>query len=415
MKPPTDHKALLVIGHQWPEPEATAAGQRMWQLLSGFREAGYHITFACARGTEKYGMDLGAEGIEAVPIRLNHSSFDQWLSQSGFDLVLFDRFLTEEQFSWRIREHLPACTLLLDTEDLHSLRHSRETAVRANREWEVSDWLENPLFYRELASIIRCDLSLIISRAEMDLLLTHLPFLEGKLCYLPFRFPRADATSQPGFGQRQDFVFVGNGKHNPNLDAIPVLKSAIWPELRQHFPKASLRIYGAYLPESILRLDAPEDRFEVRGWAKDLEAVFTEHRLQLAPLRFGAGVKGKILNGLRFGMPTLSTPVGWEGICQDLQEADFIAEPPEAFIRKAVRLYTCEATWRDALQKQMRASTPHFGTSLRTLLESLEGLKEAEESGPQAQKVLQKLLRHQAFDRLRYLSKWIEAKEGRGN
>ena len=91
--------------------------------------------------------------------------------------------------------------------------------MRANRVWEVSDWLESPVLYRELASILRCDLSLIISGTERDLLLTHLPFLKGKLHYLPFQFSPENLSPGPRFSGRRGFVFVGNGKHRPNLDA----------------------------------------------------------------------------------------------------------------------------------------------------------------------------------------------------
>jgi len=409
----SDHKKMLVIGLQWPEPDATAAGQRMWQLLQGFCSAGYRITFASAAAGEEGSTPLQALGIATLPIQLNHSSFDQWLERTCFDLVLFDRFITEEQFGWRVREQLPNCTLLLDTEDLHSLRQSRETAVRANRAWEVSDWLESPVLYRELASILRCDLSLIISSTERDLLLTHLPFLKGKLHYLPFQFSPERLSPGSGFSGRRGFVFVGNGKHRPNLDAITLLHSEIWPRLRLLLPDTRMEIYGAYLPEAIQKLHAPEEGFEVKGWAPDLEPVFSNSRLQLAPLRFGAGIKGKILNALRFGLPTLSSLIGWEGIYEGEASVDFLAGTPEAFARKAALLYTNEAAWKRSLQEQLRAAAPHFAPSMEALLDAVENPGQRWDSLPEDQKVLQKMLRHQAFDRSRYLSRWIEAKENR--
>jgi hypothetical protein len=415
MKGGNDHKEMLVIGLGWPQPDATAAGQRMWQLLEGFLKSGYRITFASAAAREPYDANLESLGIRVRQIKLNHTSFDQWLQTTPFDLVLFDRFLTEEQFSWRVREQLPACTLLLDTEDLHSLRHSREAAVGENRPWEVSEWLESPMLYRELASILRCDLSLIISRTEMDLLLARLPFLKGKLHYLPFQFSRDDQPSRPGYSSRRGFVFVGNGKHRPNLDAISILKSEIWPGIRRLLPDAKLDIFGAYLPDSIQRLHAPEEGFVVQGWAHNLETVFASSRLQLAPLRFGAGIKGKLLNALRFGLPTLSTPIGWEGIYQGEGAADFLAAAPEDFVRKAVLLYSNEEKWKHALDTQLRASDPHFTPTLEALLETIQNLEENRETVREDHRVLQKMLQHQAFDRLRYLSRWIEAKENRSN
>lgn len=411
----TDRKELLVIGYEWPQPEATAAGQRMWQLLKGFCGAGYRVTFACAAGRQAHSVPLESLGIEARRIRLNHSSFDQFLKDSQYDAVLFDRFLTEEQYSWRIREQFPSCELILDTEDLHSLRESRETAIKENRTWRVSDWLESPIFYRELASMIRCDLSLIISEAELELLQSRLPFLRGRLLYLPFQFAPDSASAHRTFSDRNGFVFVGNGKHRPNTDAIFRLKSVIWPLLRNRLPETRLAIYGAYLPGEILSMDAPEEGFEIRGWAPKLETVFLESRLQLAPLRFGAGVKGKILNALRFRLPSVSTAVGWEGIYKGALPVDFLADSPEDFVSKAARLYTDQAAWTHSLDAQLLASAAHFKPSLKGLLEAIENWEERRGSLSEAESVLQKMLRNQAFDRVRYLSRWIEAKEDRSN
>jgi hypothetical protein len=387
----------------------------MWQLLKGFAQAGYQITFATAAVKEKHSASLEPLGITSHPIKLNHASFDRWLKTSRFEVVLFDRFLTEEQFSWRVREQLPQSVLLLDTEDLHSLRHSRESAVKENRYWEPSDWLKSPVLYRELASILRCDLSLIISRAELDLLHARLPFLEGRLMYLPFQFSPDEVSAGPGFSQRSGFVFVGNGKHRPNLDAIFRLKSRIWPVLRERVPNSCLKIFGAYLPTSIQNLNAPEEGFEVQGWAPELQPIFESARLQLAPLHFGAGVKGKILSALRFGLPTLSTAIGWEGIYEGTASVDFLAKDPGDFVKKAALLYASEGAWGRSLRLQLKASAHHFEPSLGPLLDAMENPAKRRESLPEASKVLQEMLRHQAFDRVRYLSRWIEAKQDRSN
>ncbi len=413
--PPFNSGKLLVLGHQWPEASATAAGQRMLQLLQGFREAGYHITFGCAAERTTLATDLETMGIETRTLRLNHPSFDAFLREGRFDIALFDRFMTEEQFGWRVRDQLPGCTLVLDTEDLHSLRHSRERALREGRPWKPSAWMEDPLFYRELASMLRADLTLIISRFEMDLLLEHLPFLEGTLCYLPFRFPAPDFSKVPGYEAREGFVFIGNGRHRPNLDAISVLKTEIWPLLSKRLKGAALHIYGAYLPEKTLAFHNPAERFQVHGWIPDTGPVLAQHRLQLAPLRFGAGVKGKILDAIRNGMPSVSTPIGWEGILTGAVAANFQAETPEAICQKAEVLYRDPGAWQRALEVQRSAAAPHFGTSMDAFFKALQ-----DTGGPSTMaggylKTLRAMLRHQAFDRVRYLSRWIEAKGAHGN
>ena len=330
-------------------------------------------------------------------------------------MVLFDRFITEEQFGWRVRDHLPECMLILDTEDLHSLRYSRENAIRSGGQWSPPDWTADPVFYRELASILRCDLSLIISTAEEQLLIGQVPLLSGKLLYLPFQFDRISDLDAPGFGQRADFVFVGNGRRRPNTDAIRQLKGDIWPLLSEVLPEAKLHVYGAYLPKAVQALHAPRERFLIHGWAPRLEPVLSSSRLQLAPLRFGAGVKGKILNALQFGLPTLSTRMGWEGIYDAAGRDGFAAESTRAFAEKAATLYHSQELWKKALALQQTAAATHFGNTMDALFDWIEIPGDRPAPSEPAQVILQNMLRDQAFDRVRYLSKWIEAKDRKQN
>lgn len=402
---------MLVLGHQWPEPDATAAGERILWLLKGFLDHGYRITFASAAGPGAYEADLESLGIEKVPIQLNDSRFDQFLDSRQFTLVLFDRFLTEEQFSWRVRDALPKAILLLDTEDLHSLRSSRADAVRHGRKWNRGDWVQHPLFYREIASMFRSDLSLIISNREMELLTAQVPLLKAQLLYLPFGMQSSSDEEVFKYEKRSGFIFVGNGKHRPNLDAITQLKKEIWPRIRALLPGVQLRIYGAYLPESVFQYHVPEEGFEVKGWASDLSAVFRDARLQLAPLRYGAGIKGKILKAARSGLPTMGTGVAFEGILMSSKAAGFTADNPDAFAQKAVKLYLEESQWNRTLLLQQEAAEVHLDTSFESLMGSLESLEDRTMDFSDETRMLRNLLRNEAFGRVRYLSRWIEAKE----
>lgn len=124
----TAHKKLLIIGFVWPEPKSSAAGSRMLQLIEVFQSENYHITFASTCGKGDKAFNLENLGIEQVTIQLNHSSFDEFIKVLDPDLVLFDRFMTEEQFGWRVAQQCPNALRILDTEDLHALRKGRQEA-----------------------------------------------------------------------------------------------------------------------------------------------------------------------------------------------------------------------------------------------------------------------------------------------
>ena len=119
-------KKLLIIGFVWPEPKSSAAGGRMMQLISIFKENGFEITFASAAQDSDFMIDLAEFGVIKRSIELNSSSFDDFIKELNPDVVLFDRFMIEEQFGWRVIENCPKAIRILDTEDLHFLRKARE-------------------------------------------------------------------------------------------------------------------------------------------------------------------------------------------------------------------------------------------------------------------------------------------------
>ena len=127
-------KKVLILGFVWPEPKSSAAGSRMLQLIEQFQKQDYDITFASAAKTSDNSFDLKAINVETKAILLNDASFDTFISELDPNIVVFDRFMTEEQFGWRVAEQCPDALRILDTEDFHGLRMAREQAVKQNEE-----------------------------------------------------------------------------------------------------------------------------------------------------------------------------------------------------------------------------------------------------------------------------------------
>ena len=138
---------LLIIGHHFPEPKSSAAGSRMLQIIECFQSNNYATTFACASAKNDNAFNLSKLGIEEVSIKLNHSSFDDFIRQLQPDIVLFDRFMTEEQFGWRVSEVCPDALKILDTEDLHGLRKGRHQALKDNKSFNKSYLLHKSFYY----------------------------------------------------------------------------------------------------------------------------------------------------------------------------------------------------------------------------------------------------------------------------
>lgn len=403
---------LLVLALTWPEPSATAAGQRLLQLLAAFKSFGYQIMVASAAQETGNEEDLAALGYSKEKIQLNNPSFDSFIYDLQPNLVLFDRYITEEQFGWRVAENCPQAIQILDTEDLHSLRHVREKLFKENEEFTVAKWLAHEKTKREIASIYRCDLSLIISSFEMDLLINEVKINKDLLLYLPLMAdPILKNTIGPSFEDRSDFIFIGGGKHSPNLDAIIYLKQQIWPGIRSELPKAKLMVYGAYFPQKIKELHRPEEGFLCMGSVMDAEEVMKNARVSIAPLRFGAGIKGKLWLSMQCGTPTVTTTIGAEGMHADLPWNGSIANDKEHFIAASVSLYTQKELWQKAQENGRELiNTLYDKQHLIGVLKNRIAILQKDLLAHRDRNFIGQLLRFHTLNATRYMAKWIAAK-----
>jgi glycosyltransferase involved in cell wall biosynthesis len=406
-------RKILFIGVNWPEP-STAAGCRIIQLIQVFKANNYKITFASTATKSILSFDLEAIDVSMVDIILNDSSFDNFIKKLQPNIVVFDRFITEEQFGWRIAENIPNALRILDTEDLHSLRTVRAQLFKKDISFSEDLWLQHDLTKREIASIYRCDISLIISSFEMQLLQEYVKLDSSLLLHLPFMedaISQEEINTRSTFNSRKDFMCIGNGKHAPNVDAVIWLKQYIWPLIRKQLPKANLHIYGSYLPQQIIQMHKPNEGFYVEGFTDNLKKTFTTTRINLAPLRFGAGLKGKLLDGMRFGTPSVTTLIGAEGMSKENFFDGYVADNETDFANKAIQLYTDKVAFKKAQLGGFKVINTEYNVSV--LAENLINIINNIQNNLQKHRssnFIGSLLMHQSMQSTKYMSRWIEAK-----
>jgi len=383
----------------------------MLQLIEMFISHGYAITFASSASSSEKSFNLDSLGVATQKITINDSSFDDFVKQLNPTLVLFDRFITEEQFAWRVTQSCPKALKILDTEDLHFLRKARQQALK-----NATDVKDSNLFTetakREIASILRCDLSLIISEFEMKLLTDTFAVSKEILYYLPFMVTKLpDSSNFPEFEQRTNFMTIGNLLHGPNVDSVLYLKKEIWPLIKKQLPQAELYIYGNYAPQHILELHNQKQGFYIMGWADSVAHVMQKARVCLAPLRFGAGLKGKLLDAMLYGTPGVTTSIGAEGMYGDLPMPGVIADTPERFAEHSVAIYSNKIKWQENAQRGVEIIKERYNSKAisRDFMTRLDALKTNLKLHRQAHFIGQ-ILQHQSLQASKYLSKWIEEK-----
>lgn len=386
----------------------------MMQLISLFLSQGWRVTFGSAAADSVYCADLQELNVNKVKVELNSSGFDAYIRELHPTIVVFDRFMVEEQFGWRVAEHCPAAIRILDTEDLHCLRRARQKAFKEAREFKAEDLLSTDVARREIASILRSDMSLIISGYELGLLQNLFKIDVNLLHYLPFMTDKIDGkvirTWLPFTGRRH-FVTIGNFLHEPNCDSVIFLKEDIWPIIKQALPTAELHIYGAYPIPKITQLHNPKEGFFIKGRAGDAMEVMGKGRVCLAPLRFGAGLKGKLLDAMLSGTPSVTTSIGAEAMHQDLSWNGVIADEPQQIADAAIQLYTDEAMWLTAQANGVKIVNhcylkDDFASDFLNSIEAVQKnlIKHRRNNFTGA------MLMHHTMASTKFMSRWIEAK-----
>jgi len=405
---------VLIIGTVWVEPNSSAAGARMIQLIELFLKQNHKVTFAAASQKNENSVALNSIGVNEVSIELNNTSFDHFVKKLNPTIVVFDRFMMEEQFGWRVAENCPNAIRILDTEDLHFLRKTRHQQLKKGEEFTTEALLKSDDTKREIAAILRSDVSLIISTYEMELLKSVFKIDEKILYYLPFLLNKIDENQiqkwKP-FEERNHFVFIGNFFHKPNIDAVLTLKNEIWGKIKAALPEAEIHIYGAYANQQIHQLHNKKEGFIIKGFANNAKEVVEKSKVVLAPLRFGAGIKGKLTEAMICGTPSVTSKIGAEGMHINLPWNGFIEDDFNTFSEKAIQLFSDKKVWEISQKNGIKIInkiydkvilSPPFINRITEIQQNLEPHR--------TQNFLGSLLQHQTLQATKYMSKWIEIK-----
>ena len=404
-------KKILIIGYVWPEPNSSAAGSHIMSIMRLFLKQNWKVEFCTPCSLSEHMIDLDKEGITSKSVELNSDTFDIYVKEYNPDIVLFDRFMMEEQFGHRVEENCPKALKILDTEDLQFLRNARHKALKENREMNKTD-LFSDLAKREIAAILRCDITLIISSYEMHLLVDIFKIDKSLLHYLPFMVDLENCPKKTKtFEQREHFMTIGNFRHAPNWDVVLYLQK-IWPLIRKELPNAQLHIYGSYPPPKATALNNPKTGFIIKGWVQDAHSVFENSRLCLAPIRFGAGIKGKLLDAMITQTPSISTKIGSEGMCDDIEQwPGVITDDMLKFVENAISLYKDENKWLEKQNKCSQLLESKYDSKIleKKLISKILEVESNIESH-RLENFIGSMLKHHTMASTKYMSQWISAK-----
>lgn len=365
---------VFVTDWSTPRPDQDAGSVTTYFFLKVLVNLGYDVTFVPSdlEPLGDYTAAVRALGVRCLT-RENIGSVNELLVREGtsFDACVLFRAPIAALYLADIRRLAPQAKVVLETVDLHYLRDERAAQADGSPEAidnarKAKDW--------ELGIIRDCDVSIVLSSYEQELVERELPAADIRT--MPLLFLDMPGPSALTFGQRADMLFIGGFRHLPNVDAVQWFCRDIWPQVHARLPEARFLIVGSHPPPEVLELDQVPG-VQVMGHVKDLDPIFGRVRLSVTPLRFGAGIKGKVATSLGYGVPVVGTALTFEGMELRHEKHVLVADEVDDFVEQIVRGYTDEALWnrlsRDGFERVNDLYSEHAGlVRVQELMDSLQ-------------------------------------------
>jgi glycosyltransferase involved in cell wall biosynthesis len=351
-------KRVLYLDLTTPAPDRDSGSLDAFNHMLLLREMNFQVTFIPVDNLafmDDYTLDLQSKGIEV----LYHpfiSSVNDHLKDLGkrYDLIFLSRPQTAKMYLTPIRKYCPKAKVLFNTVDLHFLRMERQALLEKNKKILLAAKEMKEL---ELDLIKKCDIASVVSSYEYDLLVKNK--LKNKVVLLPYT--RHIISKVKPFKFRRDIVFVGGFRHPPNIDAVKFFITEIMPIIRQKIPNVKFHVVGPDVPAELKLLEAKDIIFQ--GHIKDLTNFLDKFRVSVAPLRFGAGIKGKIGSSMSIGLPVVATSLAAEGMKLKDNFNILVGDNPKEFSAKLIKLYSDEKLWNRLSKNSLSYADKYWGVN----------------------------------------------------
>ncbi|HNV86592.1 MAG TPA: glycosyltransferase [Candidatus Omnitrophota bacterium] len=344
-------KRILVAFHQLPMFDRASGSLRLFQILQMLRDMGFKITLIAREGVfegyyrpvlENLGVEVltddeGALKSAGMPVDWAHPiAYGKFFEERAFAYAILSYWSLAEYYLPIVRRFSPSTFVIADTVDIQFQRRLREAEVKLDEKLRLLTIEEKK---REIDLCRQCDRVWVVTEREKELIGEWIS--PDKIDVIPnIHLPE---NGDKRFAETSGLLFIGNFWHSPNVDAMEFFCSRIFPLIAKRLSDVRLYIVGNDPPGEIQALRT--DRIIVTGYVPDLFWHLDRCRVFVCPLRYGAGMKGKIGTAMSSGLPVVTTSVGAEGMGLAHERHALIADDPEKFAAEVVRLYQDRMLW----------------------------------------------------------------------
>jgi GT2 family glycosyltransferase/glycosyltransferase involved in cell wall biosynthesis len=352
-----EHRAkgrVLIVDACVPTPDQDSGSVRMVNLLRVLGDLGWKV---CFMAENRLALPGYTEPLQQMGVEMLHAPWaadaPAWFREHGphLDAVILSRHYVASSFLPLVREHARRARVVFDTVDLHYLREQRAAELEGSAALAARARATREA---ELRLVRDCDVTVVVSPVEQELLAREAP---GARVEVLSNVHEVAGLRAP-FEARRDLWFVGGFQHPPNVDAVRWFLAEVWPRVEAALPDARFHVVGSRMPDDLRAL--ADARVEVHGFVEDLGRFLDGCRLSVAPLRYGAGVKGKVNMAMAHGQPVVATPMAVEGMHVVAGEDVLVESDPAAFAGAIVRAYGDEALWNRLSRNGLANVERHF-------------------------------------------------------
>jgi glycosyltransferase involved in cell wall biosynthesis len=372
-------RRVLMVDACYPCPDKDSGSMDQVAFIQIFQSLGYDVTFAAD-------LELGIETpyrekLESMQVKCvtypEYQSIEEFLKRHANEVAIC--FLSRVHFGTRhiraIRELCPEASVIYYTVDLHHVREQRQAALNGDSAGLVR---AKETYSAEAGATRDSDATIVVSNREASYWRAEVP--EAQIFMVPL-IRDYKVGRKGGFGDRSAIAFVGGFKHVPNIDAVTHFLDDVWPLVRAEIPDVEFRVIGPDLPESLSTRSDPGVKFV--GYVEDLEKYLAGIRLTVAPVRYGAGAKGKIVSSLASGVPCVASSIASEGMGLTDGVDVMVGDTPRAFAEKTASLYRDRDVWTTLSDNGMKLvskqhSVQHGVDLMRNIIQSIASLKRTE-------------------------------------
>ncbi len=359
---------VLVIDHGVPTPDKDAGSVDAMALLQSLVSLGFQVSFIPLYRTDNqnsYSIALKNIGIDVVNNNSTNEISNWCLEKRGqIDLIIISRIHVAKACIDFVKSVFKDVKIIFNTVDLHHIREARQADI--SNDLNLKD-RANLTKNDELLMMSKSDVTVVVSDFEKQYLMNESP--NSKVFYLPLCREYPDNPQK--FSERRDILFVGSFAHQPNIDGIIWFINQVWPYLKKSLPTIRLKIIGSGMPEELSQLS--NIGIDGVGYVEDLSTYLNECKLSIAPLRFGAGMKGKVISSLAYGLPVVGTNISCEGL-RGSDSGVVCSDDPYVYSQLIIHFYTNEDAWNtlaeNALKYRLEFGRDNFIECLKKLIQT---------------------------------------------